>query len=397
MKNGDLFEVGRQNLFLQSVTSVSSRKIFFDFVQHKLNGNMWSTSYTNLVKRQILNFSVGLSKKWRKSYRNTTKFKKNYSEWLNATFKMPKNEVIINSASTVGRRSKQFDKCTERTKRRKINVLLNSNIELTSPEIISAAKHKINKSGQRSVVQIFNTTTTTPKRAKKIKKILKNSETLKPIPYNPDEALAFFIENNLTKQQYVNIRLSAKKRNADIFPPYNSIINAKKQCYPKNCIMSETYCEIKLQDLLDHTSTRIFLIPDIKINELFLKSFEILYKWGCDGSNGQSQYKQKYSDNNNSSSDKDLFLFSIVPLQLNSFDEQNNKHIIWTNNRTSSTRFCRPIKFKFEKETVETTLKEVNSVEDQIKQLTPTEILFNGNRILVKHTLMFTMVDGKVK
>jgi len=156
-KNGDLFDVGRQNLFLQSVTSVSSRKMFFDFVQHKLNGNMWSAAYTNLVKRQILNFSVGLSKKWRKSY--TTKFKKNYSEWLNATFKMPKKEVFINSASTVGRRSKQFYKCIERTKRRKINILFNSNIELTSPEIISAAKHKINKSGQRSVVQIFNTTT----------------------------------------------------------------------------------------------------------------------------------------------------------------------------------------------------------------------------------------------
>jgi len=45
----------------------------------------------------------------------------------------------------------------------------------------------------------------------KFKKILNISETLKLVPYSADEALAFFIENNLTKQQYVNIRLSATK------------------------------------------------------------------------------------------------------------------------------------------------------------------------------------------
>jgi hypothetical protein len=123
----------------------------------------------------------------------------------------------------------------------------------------------------------------------------------------------------------------------------------------------------------------------------------MLYKWGYDGSYGQSQYKQKYIDNDNSCSDKDLLLFSIVPLQLNRFDQQNNKNIIWTNNRTSSTRFFRPIKFKFKKETIKITLREVNAVEDQIKQLQPTVILFNGNQLLVTHTLMFTMVDGKIK
>jgi len=108
---------------------------------------------------------------------------------------MPQNETIINSAptATAGRRSKQFDKGIERTKRRKIKTLLNSNIELSSPEIISAAKYKLNKSGQRSVVQLFNKTIAAPNRANKIKKILKNSESLKPIPYSADEAFLLFI------------------------------------------------------------------------------------------------------------------------------------------------------------------------------------------------------------
>jgi hypothetical protein len=112
---------------------------------------------------------------------------------------------------------------------------LNSNIKLSSPEIISIAKYKINKSGQRSIVQIFNKTTETLNCASIIKKILNNFETLKPIPHSAGEALVFFIENNSTEQQCINIRLSAKGRNADIFPPYNTIITAKKQCYPENC------------------------------------------------------------------------------------------------------------------------------------------------------------------
>jgi hypothetical protein len=99
----------------------------------------------------------------------------------------------LNSApTTAGRRSKQFEKCIKRTKRRKVNLLLNSNIELSFPEIISMAKHKINKSGKRSVVHIFNKTTETPNCASKIKKILNNSETLKRIPFSADAALAFF-------------------------------------------------------------------------------------------------------------------------------------------------------------------------------------------------------------
>jgi len=110
--------------------------------------------------------------------------------------------------------------------------------------------------------------------------------------------LAFFIENDLTKQQYLNIRLTANQHNADIYSPYDTIIAAKALCYPNNCIISESFCEIKLQDLLNHTSKRIFEIPLIHFNEDYLNEFEIIYKWGCDGSNGQSLYKQQYHNSN---------------------------------------------------------------------------------------------------
>uniref|UniRef100_A0A2S2PFW3 V(D)J recombination-activating protein 1 RNase H domain-containing protein n=1 Tax=Schizaphis graminum TaxID=13262 RepID=A0A2S2PFW3_SCHGA len=168
--------------------------------------------------------------------------------------------------------------------------------------------------------------------------------------------------------------------------------------FPKkiNCFISETRCEIKLQNLLDHTSKRIFQIPTVKINqENNYNSFEIFYKWGCDGSNGQSPYKQIY-ENPNICSDSDLFMFSIVPLQMHCLDNRNDKVVLWKNNRFSSTRFCRPIMFDFKKETVATTLLEVKAIEHQIEQMRTSIIFVNGNEISVTHKLVFTMVDGKV-
>ncbi|KAF0751334.1 Uncharacterized protein FWK35_00022448 [Aphis craccivora] len=82
-------------------------------------------------------------------------------------------------------------------------------------------------------------------------------EDKKPIPYSIDEALALLVDNKLTKQQYVNIRLE----------------------------ITESGCKIPLQDLLDHTTNRIIQIPQyIRPIESHMNNLEVLYKWGCDGS-----------------------------------------------------------------------------------------------------------------
>jgi len=127
-----------------------------------------------------------------------------------------------------------------------------------------------------------------------------------------------------------------------------------------------------------------------------MHNFEIFYKWGCDDSNGQSPYKQMYANDEVSSMDSDLFMFSIVPLQLSCSNEKNETFVLWKNNRTSSTGYCRPIMFDFKKEIVASTLLEVNIIEEQIKQLNASIILVRGIEIAVTHKLVFMMVDGKV-
>uniref|UniRef100_A0A2S2PVN3 Uncharacterized protein n=1 Tax=Sipha flava TaxID=143950 RepID=A0A2S2PVN3_9HEMI len=128
-----------------------------------------------------------------------------------------------------------------------------------------------------------------------------------------------------------------------------------------------------------------------------MHNFEIIYKWGCDGSSGKAQYKQRYFfvNTTNDVCDGDLFLFSLVPLQLQC-NVENNKIVLWKNPRPSSTRFCRPIKYKFKKATAQTTLEELKIVEDQIKSIVPITIKIDDNNLNVKHTLVFTMIDGKV-
>ncbi|XP_076292832.1 uncharacterized protein LOC143215029 [Lasioglossum baleicum] len=64
--------------------------------------------------------------------------------------------------------------------------------------------------------------------------------------------------------------------------------------------------------------------------------------------------------------------------------------------KTSSPRFCRPIKIQFLHETTEVTINEVSEIEEQIIHLKPLETVIGGKEVVVKYNLNLTMVDGKV-
>lgn len=250
------------------------------------------------------------------------------------------------------------------------------------------------KSGNRSAALLIKEITSTPKRAKKIRKSLQSNNISDPVPYTANEALAFLINNRLTKKQYCSIRVGSKIRKSNIYPPYEKVLIAKKQCYPENIIITENSAEIPLQDLLNHTVERLFKMLTLNNINGIMGEYELLCKWGCDGSSGQAQYRINFSTSQ-SVTDSDLFMFSFVPLQINC-TANDQKIIIWQNPRPSSTKFCRPIKFIFKKETVESTRDEVDKIETQIKNLDTTDVILNNKVLKIKHNLIFSMVDGKV-
>ena len=99
----------------------------------------------------------------------------------------------------------------------------------TTPEITLITKSKLYKSGKRTLDNLLEEGASTPKRSLKMKNALKTKNV---IPFSPQKALAFILDNKLTKQQYINIRCDAIKRNANIYPAYEHIIKAKYECYP---------------------------------------------------------------------------------------------------------------------------------------------------------------------
>ncbi|CAH1106956.1 unnamed protein product [Psylliodes chrysocephalus] len=66
------------------------------------------------------------------------------------------------------------------------------------------------------------------------------------------------------------------------------------------------------------------------------------------------------------------------------------------NPRPASTRYCRPIKIEFIKESTEVSIMEKNRIDDQIKQLRKSTSIIQGKSLNKSHNLIFAMVDGKV-
>lgn len=158
----------------------------------------------------------------------------------------------------------------------------------------------------------------------------------------------------LTRNQYEIIRTSDKK----LWPSYGIIQIAKKDCYPnpESYVVTETSAEINLQDLLNHTTTRLILYLEEVLQTLTTSegaSMVLFTKWGCDGSK-QTQIMQKFEDI--SDSDSNIFQSSMVPLRLVC---KTNNRVIWQNPTPSSPRYCRPIRIRFVKESSDITRNEI--------------------------------------
>ncbi|CAH1098922.1 unnamed protein product [Psylliodes chrysocephalus] len=168
---------------------------------------------------------------------------------------------------------------------------------------------------------------------------------------------------------------------------------AKRKCYPDEASISVTNiaAEVKLQSLVDHTVRRIIEVQKDVILQIFRDTSEnvtMIYKWDCDESADHATYRQEFTNSEGKKIDEYMYAICLVPLQLNV-----DSNIVWQNSRPSSTRFCRPIKLLFDKESTPLIKKEIKSVKEQIENKFPTRIEeFNMN---INHKFCLTMIDGK--
>lgn len=179
-----------------------------------------------------------------------------------------------------------------------------------------AARMSHRAAGNNYVSDMIKKITLTPTRASKYRKVNTTTYQHEIIEHTPSEALSIFVEANLSKRQWEIIYAANNK----IYLCYSVLKNAKNDCYPKeeSMTITETYAEVNLQDLLNHTSMRFckYLDEVKKIKNLTEEkkhNLVLLSKWGCDGSQ-QSQFKQKFQSDEQSHAN--IFQSSLVPLRL---------------------------------------------------------------------------------
>lgn len=331
------------------------------------------------IKRNFARMKSEMKHRWVAAKYRSDLFEKTNEKWLNGTFELP---LIPTRA---GRPAKPFEETSERGKRRKTETIRLSD----SPEkIIYAAQMELRAQGNRSASNILKEISENRDRAKEYRKSVdRDMAHVKHI--NPEEALAMFVDANLSRSQYERIRQTTGN-----LPCYSVLQLYKKQCYPSNEFFSvtETCAEVNLQGIMNHTAERLLIhledvLKTLSDNE---RDLQMICKWGCDGSQ-QAQFKQKFE--NDSGCDSHIFQSSFVPLRL-VYGEKNK--ILWHNTTPSSPRYCRPIRIRFLKETVDITNDEINNVEAAAKKLEPISVTIGGRSYVVKTKMMLTMIDAKV-
>lgn len=344
--------------------------------------------YVKLLNKKLSYFKSEYKSRWIKALRMEERFLKNNAEWLDTSISFQTIVEIETPEKKRGRPKIPFECSSERTKRLKTKELRDS---IPVNILNYATQMGLRATGQAQASKVLHEiTSTSPKRASKYRKAYAKSQSIAKQVMSGEDALAVLVDAKLSRHQYNIIRMSAPEK----FPSYKIIQVAKKDCYPKReyVNITSTCAEVTLQALLDHTVERLILTIEPVIESLKDEELEklcLFSKWGFDGSSGHSSYKQAF--HGLEASDSAVFITCIVPLRLICGEK-----ILWQNPRPASTRYCRPLKIEFVKESTDVSILEKNQMDEQIRNLQESSMLIEEKYLHVNHNLIFAMVDGKV-
>jgi hypothetical protein len=270
-----------------------------------LNKENYSEEQCKALKHKISHLKSEFKHRWLMAKRTDKIFQDKNKNWLSALIELP-------STTRGGCPKKDFEQLSDRSKRRKTEHLRKN---FPAEELLYATQMSQRAAGNADVSAVMKNISESPTRAARYRKAFEASQTVRIKKLTPSQALAIFIEANLSRRQYEIIQGA----NKEIYPCYSILQKAKEECYPKVIHVTESCAEVNLQDLLDHTSLRLCQFLDEVFHRLSEEekcNLELLLKWGCDGSQ-QTQFKQKFNEDMDTS-DSNIFQSSFVPLRLRS-------------------------------------------------------------------------------
>lgn len=353
-----------------------------EYAENYLNCHNYSEEQRKDFKHKISILKMEIKRRWIASHYKENIFLKNNEIWLQGILQYP----IPTATTRLGRPLKSFIESSERSKRRKTQEIRTT---FDTEELTFATQMKLRAEGKTDASNIIKDMSKSPNRATKYRKAYLSNPQVQISQLTPLQALSMFVEAGLSRRQYEIIRNCNKK----LYPCYTLLQKAKKDCYSKveSYRVTATCAEINLQDLLDHTVTRLLLYLQEVIEILSEKdrsTLTLTCKWGCDGSQ-QAQYKQKFE--NDLESDANIFQSSFVPLQLTCGTD--NKITIWQNPTPSSPRYCRPIRIRFIKESTDIINEEIQYIENKINSLQETTVTMANKNFSIKHIMTLTLME----
>ena len=344
-----------------------------------------SLAFRNAVSR----FCSDLSARWGSAFRMEDRFFDKNRCWLDSPFKVP-SEMKAEKQKNGGRPVKDFQDCSDRAKKMRTGDL----IDRPPQELAYATSRAFKSAGRSSTASLLQAVATaSPEAVREIQKKIDHEE-VKEI--SADRTLALIVDGKLGRETYFKVKRCTMESGAkQVYPSYHKVQAAKMLCYPpkEDITVTDVGAKIKLQGLLDHAAKRLFSVLQNVFEALPTETnFQTVYKYGMDGSSDHSQFKKKSEAG---FSDSNMFLITVVQLQISckrQTESAQKDFVVWKNERPCSTRLARPIKFTFEKETLELVKRERDEIHEQIESLVPTVI--EGRTF--SHVLHLTMIDGKV-
>lgn len=266
-----------------------------------------------------------------------------------------------------------------------------------------ANKQSLQLSGKKNAAFVVKRIASQTGRTAQIAKdaILANlSEKSKPLSKkSPEEALFFLLSNNLTKEQYSNIKKACKDSGADIWPSYKYLQRAKPGLKPDEIFVEENEATVPLKSLLEHTVNRI-----LEGKPQLLQTMEnladengtpllatLFYKIGFDSSGSHKMIQQTNSQGDHRQTNS-IMASQMAPLRLVTvIDEEEIPLFDYPGQ--NSPHSCRPLRLAFEKE-METTMKcEFQRLQREMSEVTDLALT---PKVTIQFSGLFTLIDGKV-
>ncbi len=208
-------------------------------------------------------------------------------------------------------------------------------------------------------------------------------------------ALAFILERGLSKADYLDlcnlVNPAAGKR---LLPSYEKVQREKLSTRPQGLFASEVEVQIPLQNVLDHSLTRLLdddVLEQIEILKAKYGDLELtlLFKYGLDGSKGHPVYKMTCD----CCRDKGALLSThLIILQL-VLKTEDHMHLIFNNALCNSASSCRPLRYRFVNESTEHVKEELTRLKIEVDNLKPFDVM---EGVTCRYHGFMSMIDGKV-